>query len=97
RLDADVIVLTDTANLESGLPSITYALRGIVVVDVEVQAIDHPLHSGMWGGPIPDAPMALCKMLGRLLDDDGKLALPGVYDKVRPLSDADRARIRSLP
>jgi acetylornithine deacetylase/succinyl-diaminopimelate desuccinylase-like protein len=97
RLDADVIVLTDTANLASGLPSITYGLRGIVIVDVEVEAIDHPLHSGMWGGPVPDAPLALCTILGRLLDSDGKLAIPGLYDKVRPLSDEARARVQSLP
>jgi acetylornithine deacetylase/succinyl-diaminopimelate desuccinylase-like protein len=97
RLDADVIVLTDTANLVAGLPSITYALRGIVVVDVEVEAIDHPLHSGMWGGPVPDAPMALCTILSRLVADDGSIAIDGLYDDVRPLSPALAERLGALP
>lgn len=97
RLDADVIVLTDTANLAAGLPSITYALRGIVIVDVEVSATERPLHSGMWGGPVPDAPLAMAKILARLVDDDGRIAVPGIYEDVRPLTPETRARIAALP
>ena len=97
RVQADVIILTDTANLSAGLPSLTYALRGIVVVDVEVQAIDHPLHSGMWGGPVPDSAMALSKILSRLVDDDGVLCIPGIYDRVRPISADERQRLQELP
>jgi len=97
RLDADVIVLTDTANLAAGVPSITYALRGIVVVDVEVSALDHPLHSGMWGGPVPDAPLALCQILGRLVDGEGKLTIDGIYDDVRAIDPALRDKIAKLP
>jgi len=97
RLDADIIVLTDTANLATGVPSITYALRGLVIVNVEVSAIDHPLHSGMWGGPVPDSAMALCQILGRLVAPDGTIAIPGLYDDVRPMSDDERARTKELP
>jgi acetylornithine deacetylase/succinyl-diaminopimelate desuccinylase-like protein len=97
RLQADVIVLTDTANLASGLPSITYALRGIAIVDLEVEALDHPLHSGMWGGPVPDVSIAMCKILGGLFAADGKIAVPGIYDEVRPLGDGDRERLAALP
>jgi acetylornithine deacetylase/succinyl-diaminopimelate desuccinylase-like protein len=97
QLDADVIVITDTANLAAGVPTITYALRGLVVVDVEVSAIDHPLHSGMWGGPVPDAALAMAKVLAKLTDDDGKIAVPGLQEQVRPLSDLERKRVEALP
>jgi acetylornithine deacetylase/succinyl-diaminopimelate desuccinylase-like protein len=97
RLGADVIVLTDTANLASGLPSITYGLRGIAIVDLEVEALDHPLHSGMWGGPVPDVTIAMCKIIGGLFGADGRIAVPGIYDKVRPMPPAVRDRLKALP
>jgi acetylornithine deacetylase/succinyl-diaminopimelate desuccinylase-like protein len=97
RLAADVIVLTDTANLESGLPSLTTSLRGLVNVDLEVRALDHPLHSGMWGGPVHDAASALAVILGRLFHADGSVAIPGFEDDVPELSVRERAEIRALP
>jgi acetylornithine deacetylase/succinyl-diaminopimelate desuccinylase-like protein len=96
-LKADAIVLTDTANFETGLPSITTALRGIVVVQVEVKALKQPVHSGMWGGPVPDPAMALSKILARLVKDDGTINIPGIYDKVRPLTGDEKRSIAALP
>ena len=97
RLAADVIVLSDTANLEAGLPSITTSLRGLVNVDVHLRALDHPLHSGMWGGPVLDAATALSRLLARLVDDRGEVAVPELAADVPVLSDAERAALEALP
>ena len=94
---ADAIVLTDTGNFDTGLPSITTALRGLVTVDVEVRGLKQSVHSGMWGGPVPDPVMGLCRMLASLTKVDGSLAIPGILDKVRPLTPAERKSIQSLP
>ncbi len=96
-LAADAIVLTDTNNFETGLPSITTALRGLVTCEVEVRALRQSVHSGMWGGPVPDAVMALCRILASLTHADGTIAIPGIADKVKPLTDAERQSIMSLP
>lgn len=94
---ADAIVLTDTGNFETGLPSITTALRGLVTCDVEVRGLKQSVHSGMWGGPVPDPVMGLCRMLASLTNPDGTVAIPGIADKVKPLTQAERKSIESLP
>ena len=97
RLDADAMILTDTGNIETGVPSVTVALRGLVTVEVEVRALDQSVHSGMWGGPVPDPVLALAKMLAGLVDADGQIAIPGVLDRVRPLTAPQRQAIEALP
>lgn len=97
RIKSDAIVVCDTENIEVGLPCITYSLRGIVAVSVEVTSAKIPVHSGMVGGALPDAALALNKVLAKLYWGNGKLPVPGFYDKVRPLTDKERAAVRKLP
>jgi acetylornithine deacetylase/succinyl-diaminopimelate desuccinylase-like protein len=97
RIRSDVIVVCDTGNIETGLPSITYSLRGIVAAVVEVQSARTPVHSGVAGGALADAALALDVILARLYWKNGRLPIPGMYDQVRPLTDAERRAIRSLP
>lgn len=96
-LAADFLVLTDTANLEEGLPSITYNLRGIVDGTLEVRTLKHPVHSGMWGGPAVDAISVLSKLIAKLTDAEGKIAIPGFYDDVPALSDFEKQKFQKLP
>jgi acetylornithine deacetylase/succinyl-diaminopimelate desuccinylase-like protein len=93
---ADFIVLSDTANFDTGIPALTYQLRGIVQVDVEVQCLERPVHSGMWGGPVPDPVQILSKIITGLSGKDGELNVPGLYRKVARPTAKQRARLRKL-
>ncbi len=96
KVQADVVVLTDTSNFDTGIPALTYQLRGIVAADITVTALDHPVHSGMWGGPVADPAMALAKIIATLSNDDGTIAIPGVLDDVAVQSEKVRDNMRSL-
>jgi acetylornithine deacetylase/succinyl-diaminopimelate desuccinylase-like protein len=96
KLQGDIIVLTDSGNYDTGIPTITTSLRGIVASEVEVRVMDHPLHSGSWGGPGPDPVLALSKMLAALVDDSGRIAIPGIYDDVLPLTGVEEDSVRRL-
>jgi acetylornithine deacetylase/succinyl-diaminopimelate desuccinylase-like protein len=93
----DVLVLTDTANFDCGVPSLTVALRGLVALDVEVQALHKTVHSGMWGGPVPDPVMALSKMLATLTDDQGRIAIESIVQTIPQWTDQDSQEIKNLP
>jgi len=82
KMMADAIVLTDTGNFDHQTPSITVALRGLVALDVTVKSMDHPLHSGMWGGPTPDPTIALAKMIAACVDGKGRMLFPAAYKGV---------------
>lgn len=97
RIRSDVIVVCDTENIDAGIPSITYSLRGIVAVHVEVQALQFPVHSGMGGGLLPDAALALDVILSRLYWKNGKIPVPGFYDKVRKLTSKERRVLKNIP
>jgi acetylornithine deacetylase/succinyl-diaminopimelate desuccinylase-like protein len=97
KIQSDVIVVLDTENIEVGLPCITYSLRGIVAVKVDVTSAKLPVHSGMAGGALPDAALALNVILSRLYWDNGPLKIPGMYDSVRVLTDKEKAAFGKLP
>ncbi len=95
-LRADVIVLTDVLNWKVGWPALTYALRGIALLDVTVRALEQPVHSGMWGGPIPDALSGLTRLIAGLHDDAGRPAVEGFFDGVREPTPEERERLEAL-
>lgn len=97
ELAADCLVIADLANVDVGLPALTTSLRGLVAVEVELRALRSPLHSGVWGGVVPDVVMALCRMLARLTDDQGRIAIPGILDAVRPPTAAERDGFARIP
>ncbi len=97
RLHADAMVLADTGNIEVGLPCLTVALRGLVELEVEVRSLERSVHSGIWGGPVPDPAMALATMLTALVRCDGTIAVPGLCDRVRPLASERRLELARLP
>jgi acetylornithine deacetylase/succinyl-diaminopimelate desuccinylase-like protein len=86
-LAADVIVIADSTNWDVGVPALTTTLRGNVDVFVDVATLDHGVHSGMWGGLVPDAVMCMARLLATLHDDDGNVAVEGLVSG--PAADLD--------
>ena len=97
KLDADVVVLSDTYNLATGVPALTWQLRGLVQVDVEVTCLDRPVHSGDFGGAVPDPVRILCGLLDGLRAPNGRINVPGLYRRVARPSAEVRRRLRRLP
>jgi acetylornithine deacetylase/succinyl-diaminopimelate desuccinylase-like protein len=78
-LRSDVIVIADSANASVDVPAFTTSLRGLVDLTVEVRVLERPVHSGMFGGAVPDALTALCRLLATLHDEDGGVAVAGLH------------------
>jgi acetylornithine deacetylase/succinyl-diaminopimelate desuccinylase-like protein len=94
-LAADVIVIADSDNWSTKVPSLTVSLRGLADCVVEVATLDHGLHSGMWGGAVPDALSALVRLLASLHDDDGNVAVAGLHESTAAPVDYPPERVRA--
>jgi acetylornithine deacetylase/succinyl-diaminopimelate desuccinylase-like protein len=94
-LAADVIVIADSDNWSVNTPALTVSLRGLVDCVVEVATLDHGLHSGLWGGVVPDALSVLVRLLASLHDDDGNVAVAGLYESTAAPVDYPADRVRA--
>ena len=94
-LRADVVVISDVGNYALGVPTLTTSLRGLAACDVEVETLQGAVHSGMFGGPAPDALVALCRMVATLHDDQGDVAVRGLATMEYDGADYDVAAYRT--
>jgi len=97
ELACDAVVISDTGMPAKNLPALTYALRGIVACEVTLRGPSRDLHSGIFGGAVDNPAMALCQLLAKLRDANGKIAIPGFYDDVLPLTAFERKQLARLP
>jgi len=97
RLAPDVVVVTDTGVFARDVPTTCIGMRGLVGCQIDFHGPEVDLHSGSFGGAVPNPLTALARLVGALHDAEGRVAIPGFYDTVRPVTDAERASYASLP
>lgn len=97
RLACDCVVISDTAQFAKDVPAITYGLRGISYYEIELRGPRQDLHSGVFGGAVTNPGIALSKLLAAMIDDQGRIQVPGFYDDVVPLSETERQKLAELP
>ena len=97
RLDGDVALISDTAMFSPETPSITYGLRGLAYAEITLRGPNRDLHSGNYGGAVHNPINALSRLLADLHDEDHHIAIPGFYDDVRDLTEAERDTYANLP
>lgn len=97
KLKADIILISDTALISLEHPSITTGLRGLSYMEVQVTGPNRDLHSGVYGGAVANPINVLCQMIASLHDADGRVTIPGFYDKVASLTEAERKAINKAP
>lgn len=96
-LRCDTVLVSDTSMYAPGVPSIVYGLRGLAYMQIDVEGPNRDLHSGSFGGAVPNPGNALAGIIAKLKDDSGKILVDGFYDDVRPLEDSERALLAQLP
>jgi acetylornithine deacetylase/succinyl-diaminopimelate desuccinylase-like protein len=97
RLKADLVLISDTGMIANDVPSITVGLRGLSYIEVEITGPKRDLHSGLYGGAVGNPINILCDMIASLMDDNKKITIPGFYDDVIEVSDAERAEMAKAP
>ncbi|HLI54664.1 MAG TPA: dipeptidase [Acidimicrobiales bacterium] len=97
RLAADVVVVSDTGMISPDVPSTTVGMRGLVAFDVSLRTAKIDLHSGMWGGTVPNAALVAARLVASLHDPAGRVTLPGFYDRVREPTPAEKASLAAQP
>ena len=95
-LKCDAVLISDTSLYETGLPTITYALRGLSYFEIEVEGPDRDLHSGSFGGSVANPINVLADIISKLHDKNGRITIPGFYDDVLKLSKKERENFKSL-
>jgi acetylornithine deacetylase/succinyl-diaminopimelate desuccinylase-like protein len=96
-LQCDTILISDTSIIANDVPSIETGLRGLTYVEVEVVGANRDLHSGVYGGGVANPINVLCEMIASLKDDNGHITIPGFYDQVQDLTQAERDALNSAP
>ncbi|HTT90706.1 MAG TPA: dipeptidase [Acidimicrobiales bacterium] len=97
RLAADVIIVSDSTMLAPDIPSTTVSTRGLVAFDVTIRTAKSDLHSGIWGGTVPNAALVAARLAAGLHDSDHRVTLPGFYDRVRELSKREAQSLADTP
>lgn len=97
RLKSDVILISDTHMISMKDPSITVGLRGMAYMEVEVTGANRDLHSGTYGGAVANPINVLCDMIASMKDENNHITIPGFYDKVQELTQAQRDRLNEAP
>jgi len=97
RLESDVVVVSDTDMWAADVPSVCVGMRGLIAYAVQLRTAAVDLHSGLFGGAVPNPAHLIARMVAALHDGDGRVTLPGFYDDVRPLTAAEEASMSSIP
>ena len=95
KLEGDIIIVADSGNWSTTVPAITTTLRGLVSLEFEVRTLDHAVHSGMYGGAVPDAMLAMVKILGSMWDEKGSVSISGLFSAENSHLEFTEAQLRA--
>lgn len=97
KLGADLVLVSDTSTAVKGVPTLHYSLRGIVIFEIHLTVAGRDVHSGVFGGTSPNAIHRLAQLIAGCHDDQGRVVIPGFYDRVRPMDERERELLEKVP